>query len=131
RHGRQLLDAAGRACPLRRRVPAAGSRLGRSRAARRAGAGPLGRSGGRPGAGGGARHRGGGPPAGGRRALRSRVTVLVTRPAQEAQRWVQQLRAAGIAAEALPLLAIGPAADPTALAAARATLGRYAAVMFV
>lgn len=57
--------------------------------------------------------------------------MLVTRPAQEAQRWVQQLRAAGIAAEALPLLAIGPAADPTALAAARATLGRYAAVMFV
>jgi uroporphyrinogen-III synthase len=59
------------------------------------------------------------------------MLAVVTRPAQEAQRWVERLRARAIDAVALPLLAIGPAPDPAALQAARATLGGYAAVMFV
>lgn len=59
------------------------------------------------------------------------MPVVVTRPAREAQRWVERLRARGIAAQALPLLAIGPAPDPQALHAARAALPGCAAVMFV
>lgn len=59
------------------------------------------------------------------------MPVLVTRPAQDAQRWVQRLRERGIDAEALPLLAIGAAPDPAALQSAQASLARYAAVMFV
>lgn len=62
--------------------------------------------------------------------------VLVTRPAPEAQRWVDQLRAHGIAADALPLIAIGPCHTPAAqapLAQARQALARgdYRAAMFV
>jgi uroporphyrinogen-III synthase len=57
--------------------------------------------------------------------------VVVTRPAQEGQRWVRQLTERGHAAIALPLLAIGPAPDPTALAQARDALPRMQAVMFV
>lgn len=62
--------------------------------------------------------------------------VLVTRPAQDAAQWVADLQAQGIAAEALPLIAI--TASPTnraALLAARERLARhpafYRAVMFV
>ncbi|MEX8191762.1 uroporphyrinogen-III synthase [Comamonas guangdongensis] len=63
--------------------------------------------------------------------------VLVTRPLHDAQPWVQALQARGIAAQALPLLAIGPctdAASQRALAAARRnaqTPAHYRAVMFV
>jgi uroporphyrinogen-III synthase len=63
--------------------------------------------------------------------------VLVTRPLHDAQPWVQALQARGIAAQALPLLAIGPCADDAsqqALAAARRdaqTPAHYRAVMFV
>lgn len=59
--------------------------------------------------------------------------VLVTRPEREALEWVQALRARGIAAEALPLIGIGPPPDAPALQAARArvqALG-YRALMFV
>ncbi|NML46922.1 uroporphyrinogen-III synthase [Ramlibacter sp. G-1-2-2] len=59
------------------------------------------------------------------------MRIVVTRPAQEAARWVQQLRACGHEAVALPLMAIHPAPDPQALDAARAALAQYAAVMFV
>ena len=59
------------------------------------------------------------------------MRVVVTRPAQEAQRWVEQLRACGHAALALPLIAIGPAPDPEALEQARRRLPDYAAAMFV
>jgi uroporphyrinogen-III synthase len=57
--------------------------------------------------------------------------VIVTRPAAETQQWVLQLRQAGFAAEALPLIDIGPASDAGALAQAWQTLDRYAACMFV
>lgn len=59
------------------------------------------------------------------------MPVVVTRPAQEAHRWVQQLRERGIDALALPLLAISPPADPDALRAAWQALPNYRAVMFV
>lgn len=63
--------------------------------------------------------------------------VIVTRPEREAVQWVAQLSARGIAATALPLIAIGPCTDPLAqqaLAAARQRLAQapgYRALMFV
>jgi uroporphyrinogen-III synthase len=60
--------------------------------------------------------------------------VLVTRPARDAQNWVQQLRQGGVAAEALSLIEIAPAsgaASVQALAEAWQTLDRYAACLFV
>lgn len=60
-----------------------------------------------------------------------RVRVLVTRPADQAPAWVDGLNARGFAAEALPLLAIAPAADRAAVGATRERLGAFAAVMFV
>jgi len=57
--------------------------------------------------------------------------VIVTRPAADAQHWVEQLRQGGFAAEALPLIDIAPASDTSALAQARQSLDRYAACMFV
>lgn len=63
--------------------------------------------------------------------------ILVTRPAHDAQPWVQALREQGLNAVALPLLAIGGCAAPAtqqALAAARHAAqmpGHYRAVMFV
>lgn len=57
--------------------------------------------------------------------------VIVTRPAHEAERWVRDLRARAWAAQALPLIAILPVSDETALQQARARLGDYQAVMFV
>lgn len=59
------------------------------------------------------------------------MRVVVTRPAQEAQRWLEQLRARGHDAIALPLIAIGPAPDSDALLRARRRLPDYAAAMFV
>jgi uroporphyrinogen-III synthase len=38
--------------------------------------------------------------------------VIVTRPAREAVQWVDDLRAAGLEAVALPLIAIEPVAMP-------------------
>lgn len=63
--------------------------------------------------------------------------VIVTRPEREAAHWVEQLTARGLAATALPLIAIGPCTDAQAvqaLAAARARLREapgYRALMFV
>ncbi len=63
--------------------------------------------------------------------------VIVTRPEREAVHWVEQLTARGLAATALPLIAIGPCTDPgavQALAEARARLAQapgYRALMFV
>lgn len=60
--------------------------------------------------------------------------VIVTRPTREATHWVEQLTARGLAAVALPLIAIGPctgARAQQALHAARAQLATYRAVMFV
>ncbi|MBT2323190.1 uroporphyrinogen-III synthase [Variovorax paradoxus] len=57
--------------------------------------------------------------------------VIVTRPAREAARWVGELRTAGIAAIALPLIAIEPLDDPQPLRAAWQRLADYDALMFV
>jgi uroporphyrinogen-III synthase len=58
-------------------------------------------------------------------------TVLVTRPAAQAAGWVERLRGVGIDAQALPLIAIEPAADVAALQAAWRHLPAQALVMFV
>lgn len=65
------------------------------------------------------------PPAG------AAVRVIVTRPLQDAQHWVQQLQQGGFAAEALPLIDIAPASDLEAARRAWNALGDYAACMFV
>ncbi len=63
--------------------------------------------------------------------------VIVTRPEREAAQWVDQFTALGLAATALPLIAINPCTDPRAvqaLADARARLTQapgYRALMFV
>ena len=57
--------------------------------------------------------------------------LLITRPAREASRWVDDLRAAGLEAVALPLIAIEPLEDPTQLHAAWQRLSDYHALMFV
>lgn len=57
--------------------------------------------------------------------------VIVTRPAREADQWVQALQQRGIAAQALALIAIGPAPDAAALQAARARVLDYRAIMVV
>jgi uroporphyrinogen-III synthase len=59
------------------------------------------------------------------------MKILVTRPAGEAQAWVDRLNASGLQAEALPLMAIRPAADPAPIEAAWQQLGVYVALMFV
>ena len=61
----------------------------------------------------------------------SATRVIVTRPAREAIRWVDDLRNAGLDAVALPLIDIAPMADVTLLCAAWAQIAGYAAVMFV
>jgi uroporphyrinogen-III synthase len=59
------------------------------------------------------------------------VRVIVTRPLQDAQHWVEQLQQGGFAAEALPLIDIAPASDMEAARRAWQALGGYAACMFV
>ena len=71
----------------------------------------------------------------GMRVSRGTMTrVIVTRPERECQQWVEQLQRSGFAAEALPLIEIGPAADPLdvqALQNAWDTLDTYTACLFV
>ena len=59
------------------------------------------------------------------------MRAIVTRPAQDAQRWVADLAAHGLDALALPLIEVGPVADPSALQRAWQQLGDYVGVMFV
>ena len=59
------------------------------------------------------------------------MLVIVTRPAREAQRWVQDLSAQGLQAQALPLIEVGPVADPAALKQVWQQLDDYVGVMFV
>lgn len=59
------------------------------------------------------------------------MRVIVTRPASEAGRWVDALRARGFDALSLPLMDIAPVVDPAALQAAWRELARRRAVMFV
>lgn len=57
--------------------------------------------------------------------------VIVTRPAQEAGRWVDALRRAGFDAVALPLIGIDALEDDRALVQARQCTDEFAALMFV
>ena len=57
--------------------------------------------------------------------------AVVTRPEGEARRWVSALERQGWQALALPLIVIGPPADPLSLRQARSTLADHDALMFV
>lgn len=59
------------------------------------------------------------------------MRVIVTRPIAQAAEWVEILCEQGVDAAALPLIAITAAPDPTAVAAAWATLGLRRLVVFV
>ncbi|WP_394791836.1 uroporphyrinogen-III synthase [Rhodoferax sp.] len=59
------------------------------------------------------------------------MRVLVTRPAQDAKRWVRELSARGLQALGLPLISIAPAADPQPAQQALQQLADYQAAMFV
>jgi uroporphyrinogen-III synthase len=59
------------------------------------------------------------------------MRVIVTRPANEARKWVETLTDAGYDAIALPLIGVLPAPDPSAVVASWARLGAFDAVMFV
>ncbi len=61
----------------------------------------------------------------------ARRRLLVTRPAEQCPAWVGALQAAGLPAEALPLLAVGPLDDRRALQAAWARLGDWRLLVFV
>ena len=57
--------------------------------------------------------------------------LIVTRPRAQATGWVEALRAAGLQAQALPLIEITPIADAQPVQAAWAQIERYALVVFV
>lgn len=59
------------------------------------------------------------------------TVVVVTRPAQEAQAWVQRLEEAGWDAQPLPLIEIADAPDQAQLVSARGSFCRHDAAMFV
>ena len=59
------------------------------------------------------------------------MRIIVTRPAAQAQTWVHDLHERGLDAVALPLIAIGAAADPVVVQAAWQTLSEQALVVFV
>lgn len=59
------------------------------------------------------------------------MRILVTRPESEARQWVEELRARGLDARAVPLIEIAPVADPAPVIAAWERLEQYRAVMFV
>lgn len=59
------------------------------------------------------------------------MRAIVTRPADQAQAWVDGLRAQGVDAVALPLIAIAPPADPAPVQAAWRALPQEALVFFV
>lgn len=59
------------------------------------------------------------------------MRVLVTRPENEATRWIEELRGQGFDAQALPLISISGPPDPESISAAWRQLPNYRAVMFV
>lgn len=59
------------------------------------------------------------------------MRVVVTRPPAQAAAWVDALRAAGVDAQALPLIGIAPPADPAPVRAAWHALPGTALAMFV
>jgi len=72
-----------------------------------------------------------GGPAAAAGAVRPGLRVIVTRPAAQAQPWVEALRASGVDAVALPLIEIAPPPDPGAVQQAWQALPGCAFVMFV
>ncbi|HVZ45309.1 MAG TPA: uroporphyrinogen-III synthase [Ramlibacter sp.] len=59
------------------------------------------------------------------------MPVIVTRPQEEALRWVQRFVELGVDAIALPLISIAPPRDPQPLRAAWARMQGFKAAMFV
>ena len=59
------------------------------------------------------------------------MRVIVTRPQREAQRWVLDLSALGLDAQALPLMAVGAVDDTSDVVRAWQHLADYVGVMFV
>lgn len=59
------------------------------------------------------------------------MRVIVTRPRREAERWALELSALALEAVALPLIEIGPVADPAGVIQAWQHLPDYVGVMFV
>lgn len=59
------------------------------------------------------------------------MRVIVTRPQQDAGKWVHDLAYAGFEAVALPLIEVGPAPNPHAVVSAWECLPSFDAVMFV
>lgn len=59
------------------------------------------------------------------------MRVLLTRPAPQADKWVQALRGAGLDALSLPLIEITGAPDPAAVQRVWADVARFDALMFV
>lgn len=59
------------------------------------------------------------------------MRLLVTRPRDQAERWLTRLHAKGVEAQALPLIAIGPPADHAPLHDAWARLAGCGFAMFV
>lgn len=59
------------------------------------------------------------------------MRVIVTRPAAQAGKWVQALRAAGLEALSLPLIEIAPVPDPQAVLSVWQRLQDFDALMFV
>jgi uroporphyrinogen-III synthase len=59
------------------------------------------------------------------------MTVIVTRPHSEAQRWVQQMQALGLEAAALPLIEVSAVPDTHLLLQAWEQIESYVGVMFV
>jgi uroporphyrinogen-III synthase len=59
------------------------------------------------------------------------MLILVTRPEPQASQWAEQLRGHGIHACALPLMDVGPPADPAAVQALWQNLVQHRCLMFV
>ena len=59
------------------------------------------------------------------------MRLIVTRPAAQAAAWVDDLRALGVNAVALPLIVIAPAADTAPVHAAWRRLDAFALLVFV
>jgi uroporphyrinogen-III synthase len=59
------------------------------------------------------------------------MLILVTRPEPQASQWAQQLQGQGVQARALPLMDVGPPAEPAAVQALWQGLAQHRCLMFV
>jgi len=59
------------------------------------------------------------------------MLILVTRPEPQASQWAQQLQGLGVQACALPLMEVGPPANPASVQALWQDLARHRCLMFV